>query len=213
MPNKEHKLALWVQALIVYESGVKIDNVINITGFPRRTIYALKAKATKGHTPKWNIHLEGRTHVGNIETEGIYTQRDTNTKGIYSRRDALIKETYIEGYIHWENKHTEGIYTEKDTHMKGTYIWKDRHKKTHTKRDTHIEEYIHGEYIHMWKKYTRGGHTNIEDKYTKVHIHEEDIHMEGCTYKKAHTERNIRVGTETLRRHTWKGHIHEGTYT
>lgn len=140
MLNKDHKLALRVQALILYELGIKIDDVIKITEFSRQTIYALKAKATKKHTHAGNIHLEGRTCGGNIETEGIYTQKDINTKGIYSWKDALIEGTYTEGYIH---------------------------KKTYTRKDTHIEEHIHGEYIHMWKKYTGGGHTHGVDKYTK----------------------------------------------
>lgn len=111
------------------------------------------------------------------------------------------------------------------------------------KRDTYMEEYIHGENIYTGGTYIRRntyaeeykhGETYTQcrgDKHTEKHtqmdihtggtyLHTEghilrDIHMEGHTYGETHTRRDINTGeTYTRGRHTnTEGHTHGGRDT
>ena len=69
MPNKELNLILRVQALALIQSGVKMEDVVKITGFSRRTIHALKAKAMK----RWY------DPAVSLQLKGTYTKRGVKT--------------------------------------------------------------------------------------------------------------------------------------
>lgn len=110
MPNKERNLAVQVQALTLFELGIKIDDIIKITGFPRRTIYAKRGYDPVVSLQLTNSYLEdapksGRPPISLEKKEEVESKittdhygREKNTADIAVRVQILqrsVARTYI----------------------------------------------------------------------------------------------------------------------
>lgn len=85
MPNKERNLALQVQALTLFELGIKIDDIIKTSGFSRRTIYAKRGYDLVVSLQLTNSYLEdvpksGRPPFSLEKKEEVEREKNTADK-------------------------------------------------------------------------------------------------------------------------------------